>query len=191
LLAGRLTEEQAALLARAGADAIRLMLLAANARIADLQRSAVCASTPSAAVPVYLKAKVPRTRGKSPGAKPGHRGSRRKTPDQIDARVEHRLETCPCCGGELQRCNRSRQRIVEDIPEQIQPVVTAHTIHRDFCPACKKHVEPVVPDAMPNATLGHHVVALTSYFHYGLGLTLGQTGQILDSHLTRRSPPAG
>lgn len=183
MLAGRLTEEQAETLCLAGADAVRLMLLAANARIADLQRSAVSAATPSAAVPVYLKPKVPRKRGRKPGAKPGHPGSRRKTPDKIDARVEHRLAACPCCGGELQRCNRFRKRIVEDIPEQIQPVVTEHTVHRDFCPACKKHVEPVVPDAMPNATLGHHVVALTSYFHYGLGLTLGQTGQILDSHL--------
>lgn len=185
MLAGRLTDEQAGRLALAGADAVRLMLLAANARIADLQRSAVSASTPSAAVPVHLKpeARADRRRGKRPGAKPGHPGSRRRTPEKIDARADHRLASCPCCGGELQRCNRARTRIIEDIPEQIRPVVTEHAVHRDFCPACKKHVEPVVPDAMPGATLGHHVVALTSYFHYGLGLTLGQTGQILDSHL--------
>ena len=186
MLAGRLTDEQAALLALAGPDAIRLMLLAANARIADLQRSAVSASTPSAAVPVHLKPKVNAGRrrgGTRPGARPGHPGSRRRTPDQIDARVDHRLAACPCCGGELQRCSRARTRVVEDIPEQVQPIVTEHTVHRDFCPACKRHVEPVVPDAMPGATLGHHVVALTSHFHYGLGLTLGQTGQILDAHL--------
>jgi hypothetical protein len=39
-------------------------------------------------------------------------------------------------------------------------------------PPCKKDVEPVVPDAMPGATLGHSVVALTSWFHYGLGITI-------------------
>jgi ribosomal protein L44E len=38
-------------------------------------------------------------------------------------------------------------------------------IHRDYCPACKKHVEPVVADAMPNASLGHNIVALSSWFH--------------------------
>ena len=52
-------------------------------------------------------------------------------------------------------------------------MVTEHTIHRDYCPHCKKHVEPVVPDAMPKAALGHQVVVLTSWFHYGLGLTIG------------------
>jgi hypothetical protein len=44
-------------------------------------------------------------------------------------------------------------------------------------------VEPVVPDAMPNATLGHHVMALSSWFHYGMGITIGQVCEILGSHL--------
>ncbi len=70
-----------------------------------------------------------------------------------------------------------------DIPAEITPLVTEHTIHRDYCPSCKKHVEPVVPDAMPNATLGHHVIALSSWFHYGLGVTIGQSRDILASHL--------
>jgi len=133
-------------------------------------------------VPVYEKAAVKGRRNKL-GAKNGHKGSRRKTPEKFDARVEHRLEACPCCGGELQRCRRERKRIIEDIPEQITPVVTEHTIHRDYCPSCKKHVEPVVPDAMPNATLGHNLVALSSWFHYGLGVTIGQVRDILGSHL--------
>lgn len=83
----------------------------------------------------------------------------------------------------MQRCKRTRKRIIEDIPREITPVVTAHTVHRDYCPSCKKHVEPVVPDAMPNATLGHHVIALSSWFHYGLGVTIGQTRDILAAHL--------
>lgn len=101
----------------------------------------------------------------------------------LDAGVEHRLEVCPCCGGPLQRCKRSRTRVIEDIPQQVIPVVTEHTVHRDYCPACKKHVEPVVPDAMPNAALGHHVMALSSWFHYGLGITIGQVRDILAQHL--------
>jgi transposase len=116
-------------------------------------------------------------------AKNGHKGSRRKTPQKIGAHVEHRLEVCPCCGGELQRCKLARQRIIEDLPERITPIVTEHTVHRDYCPSCKKHVEPVVPDAMPNATLGHNVIALSSWFHYGLGVTIGQVRDILASHL--------
>lgn len=180
LLHGRLSEDQADALAAAGPEAVRLALLAANARIARLQPSP---ATPSGMVPVYQKPAVKKRRGKRPGAKAGHEGRRRKTPAKIDARVERRLEVCPCCGGPLQRCRRTRTRIIEDIPQEITPVVTEHAVHRDYCPACKKHVEPVVPDAMPNATLGHHVVALSSWFHYGLGVTISQVREILGSHL--------
>lgn len=134
-------------------------------------------------VPVYQKPAAPRRRRNQPGARIGHAGARRKSPAQIDQQIEHRLEVCPCCSGALQRCRRQRKRIIEDIPREITPIVTEHTIHRDYCPSCKKHVEPVVPDAMPNATLGHHVMALSSWFHYGLGVTIGQTRDILASHL--------
>jgi transposase len=150
--------------------------------VARLQPATPSPSTPSGMVPIYQKPPTPKRR-KKPGAKNGHKGSRRKTPEKIDARIEHRLEVCPCCGGPVQRCKRQRKRIIEDIPEQITPVVTEHTIHRDYCPSCKKHVEPVVPDAMPNATLGHNVIALSSWFHYGLGVTIGQVRDILGSHL--------
>lgn len=182
LFRGELTESQAVRLAELGPDAVRLALLAANARIAQLQPRSPSPSTPSGMTPVYQKPGTSRRR-KKPGAKDGHPGSRRKSPAKIDVRVEHRLDACPCCGGALQRCGRQRTRLVEDIPEKITPVVTEHTIHRDYCPNCKKHVEPVVPDAMPNATLGHHVIALSSWFHYGLGVTIGQARDILASHL--------
>jgi transposase len=180
LFRGELTEADAARMAGLGEEVVTLALLAANARFARLRASDP--ATPSAMVPVYEKPATPRRRNK-PGARAGHAGSRRKAPPKIDARVEHRLETCPCCGGQLRRCNRGRTRVIEDIPGHITPVVTGHTVHRDYCPGCKKHVEPVVADAMPNATLGHHVIALSSWFHYGLGVTIGQVKDILASHL--------
>jgi transposase len=182
LFRGELTEPQAMRLAELGPEAVRLALLAANARFAQLQPQQCSPSTPSAMVPVYQKPATKRRR-KKPGARDGHAGKRRKMPAKIDQRVEHRLEVCPCCGGALQRCKRTRKRVIEDIPQEITPIVTEHTVHRDYCPQCKKHVEPVVPDAMPNATLGHNVIALSSWFHYGLGVTIGQTRDILASHL--------
>jgi transposase len=182
-----LAEEQADRLHAFGPEAVRLFALAMAQRVAELQpaaEGAVSPSTPSGQVPIYQKPATPR-RKKKPGAREGHAGSRRKTPiPMVPARrVEHRLEVCPCCQGPLQRCKRSRTRTIEDIPQVIEPVVTEHTIHRDYCPACKKHVEPVVPDAMPGATLGHHVIALSSWFHYGLGVTISQVREILGSHL--------
>jgi transposase len=165
-----------------GAEAVTFFALAMARHVALLRPAASSPATPSGMVAVYQKPATPRRR-KRPGAKDGHRGARRKAPAKIDQHVEHRLEVCPCCGGELQRCRRQRKRIIEDIPREITPIVTAHTVHRDYCPSCKKHVEPVVPDALPNATLGHHVIALSSWFHYGLGVTIGQTRDVLASHL--------
>ena len=147
-------------------------------------------STPSGMVPVYTKPNVSKRR-KKPGAKNGHDGARRKPPTTIDERKTHRLEWCPHCSGELQHGDRTRTRIIEDIPEIIDPVVTEHTIPRHYCPHCKKHVEPVVPDAMPKATLGHQVIALTSWFHYGLGLTINQVVDILGYQMQTKLTPGG
>jgi transposase len=182
LCRGELTDAQVDRLAERGPEAMRLVILAANARLAGLHGSVASPATPSGMIPVYQKPAVTK-RKKKPGARVGHAGARRKKPAKIDAHQEHRLEVCPCCGGELQRCKRQRQRIIEDIPKEITPVVTEHTVHRDYCPNCKKHVEPVVPDAMPKAALGHNVMAFSSWCHYGLGVTVSQVRDILSSHL--------
>ena len=99
-----------------------------------------------------------RTSNRPPEAQRPKPGPRWGTParaagaPRIDRREEHRLEVCPGCGGALQRCKRTRTRTIEDILADLRTEVAEHTIHRDYCPACKKHVEPVVPDALPNAT---------------------------------------
>ncbi len=200
-LRGELDETRARQLHALGPEAVALALLATSkriieqgARIAELQGKSQgqqpSPSTPSGMVPIYTKSNTPKRR-KKPGAKKGHPGRRRKTPVRIDKQKTHRCKRCPCCGGPLQRCQRKRTRTIEDIPEEIEPVVTEHTIHRDYCAKCKKHVEPVVPDAMPGATLGHHVIGLTSWFHYGLGITIDQIVDILGYHLQTKLTPGG
>lgn len=198
-LRGELDQSMAERLHAFGPEAVGLAMLAASKRIAEqsttiarLQNGSATPTpfTPSGMRPVYTKPSAPK-RHKKPGARAGHPGSRRPTPTRIDKHETHRAKHCPCCGGALQRCDRKRTRIIEDIPESIDPVVTEHTIHRDYCPKCKKHVEPVVPDAMPNAVLGHQVVALTSWHHYGLGLTIEQITSILSHHLQTRLTAGG
>ena len=185
--AGELTELQWRQLHQLGPEAVILVGLAMGRRISELQARLNAAgpaspSTPSGQVPIYTKPATPKRRGR-PGARHGHEGSRRPSPEQIDRREEHRLAVCPCCGGPVQRCRRVRKRIIEDIPADLATEVTEHTIHRDYCPACKKHVEPVVPDALPNATVGHRLVAMTSWLHYGLGVSIEQVRSILSGHL--------
>lgn len=212
---GECDEATARRLYTLGSDAVTLVLLAAarriaeqdaritaqDARIGELQRQAgvvqTNAATPSGMIPVYAKPSSPagRTtagqRRKRPGARDGHPGHRRPAPTRIDQRQTHRLMACPCCGGPLQRCRRSRTRLIEDLPETLQPQVTEHTIHRDYCPKCKKHVEPVVPDALPGATFGHRLVGFTSWCHYGLGVTIDQLIDILQFHLQLRLSAGG
>ena len=175
-------------------ELVTLALLAAGKRIAELQGKSqgqpLSPSTPSGMVPIYTKPNTPKRR-KKPGAKEGHPGHRRKAPARIDEHKKHRLKSCPCCGGPLQRCQRKRTRTIEDIPEEIEPVVTEHTIWRDYCPTCKKHVEPVVPDALPRATIGHYLIALTAWLHYGLGVTIDQIVDILGYHLQTELTPGG
>ncbi len=193
-LRGQLDDAHARRLHDLGPEAVTLAMLAASQRIAELQEQShgqhPSPSIPSGMVPIYTKPNTPKRR-KKPGARQGHSGHRRKTPERIDERETHRLKRCPCCGGPLQRCQHKRTRIIEDIPEEIEPVVTEHTIHRDYCPKCKKHVEPVVPDAMPRAALGHHLISLTSWFHYGLGITIDQIIDILSYHLQTELTPGG
>jgi transposase len=194
-LRGALTQAQARQLGKESPEVLALALLAASKRIAELQglsrAQPPSPATPSGMVPVHTKPNTTKRRKKKPGAKQGHPGHRRERPERIDDHQTHRLKRCPCCGGTLQRCERKRRRIIEDIPEEIEPVVTEHTIWRDYCPRCKKHVEPVVPDALPHATIGHHLIALTAWLHYGLGVTIDQIIDILSYHLQTKLTPGG
>ena len=143
-----LTEEQARAIFALGEGAVIFALLELTKQLAEQKAAAAGSShqtpaTPSGMKPPYEKPPA-KLRKKRPGAKKGHPGSRRKVPEQIDWQVEHKLPQCPDCGGRLKRTGDTRTRYTEDIPE-IQPEVTEHTIHRDWCPKCKKQVEPVVP----------------------------------------------
>ena len=194
-LEGRLTDSQAEELSSLGPEVAKLALILAARCIAELRGKLALAgpaspSTPSGQRPVYTKPSAPQRKGK-PGAQPGHLGHHRPKPTRIDRREDHRLDRCPSCGGELQRCGQTRRRIIEDLLRDLRAEAVEHTIHRDYCPACKKHVEPVVPDALPHADLGHRVMGLTAWLHYGLGLTISQTQELLRYQLQTGLSPGG
>lgn len=149
-------------------------------------------STPSGMKPVYQKAPA-KQRRKKPGRTNGHPGSRRPPPPVIHQHVVLRLERCPTCQGPVTPCEETqpRTRIVEDIPENIHPVVTQYTIHRDWCPTCRKRVEPKVLDALPHAQIGNHVLVLSAWLHYGLGITIDQIISVFNFHLHFQLTPGG
>ncbi len=177
--AGTLTEAQAGVFAHRDPLEVKLLLLQLRTALHTL---AAGPHTPSGSVPVYEKPNTPARTGQV-GAKPGHMGTARPTPTRLDKTVEHQLPACPDCGGELKRTGRKRTRIIEDLPDDLHSEVTEHTIHRDWCPCCKKQVEPKVADALPGCTLGHRVTALATWLHYGLGTTTSQIVDVLNGHL--------
>ena len=184
-----LTEEQANAIYEQGQEAVVFALLELTKQLAEARSPSVTPSTPSGMVPVYEKA-AKRKRGKKPGAKKGHRGTRRQTPERIDWQVEHRADCCPDCGGALNRCEETRTRYIEDIPD-IHPEVTKHIIHRDWCPTCRKKVEPPVVDALPGSTLGLRVLVLAAWLHYALGNTLSQIVEVFNFHLQLKISEGG
>jgi len=191
-----LTEEEARAIYAQGEDAVIFALLTLAHRLAQQTAAAAATShdtpsTPSGMKPVYQKPSVPVRGKKRPGRKDGHPGSRREAPTQADREEVHRAEVCPSCGGPLQRCRETRTRCVEDIPEGLHVEVTAHTIHRDWCPRCQKKVEPPVTAALPGATLGNRVLVLSAWLHYAVGTTLSQLVEVFNFHLTLKLTPGG
>lgn len=180
-----MSREQAEAIVALGVEAAVFAILELSQRLGRAvgQCAAVNSpATPSGMIPVHQKPAV-KKRGNKPGRKPGHRGARRRPPLQIDQRKDHRAPCCPDCQGPLSRGTTTATRITEDLPENLQPVVTQHTIHKDWCPHCKKTVQPRVPDALPYTTIGNRVLTLSAWLHYGLGQTLDHIVEVFNYHL--------
>lgn len=160
-------EEAIAKIIELGGKAEKYDKLVANAEV----------STPSGMKPVYEKPNS-RKRRKRPGQKKGHPGVARQRPTHIDKREEHTLEQCPICGNQLGEPAGKRTRIIEDIPP-VKVEVTEHTINSYWCSHCKKTVEPVVEKALPCSTLGLHLIIMSAWLHYGVGISVGNVIRIL------------
>jgi transposase len=184
-LGPQLTREQATAIAAQGPEAVIFALLELSAMLARAEgkcASVSSAATPSAMIPVHQRPAV-KKRGKKPGREVGHPGSRRSRPDRVDRRVTHRAACCPHCQGKLQRCQTTRVRYTEDLPPDLKAEVTEHTIHRDYCPHCRRQVEPPIPDVLPGNQLGNRTLTLSAWLHYGLGQTLDHIVEVFNHHL--------
>lgn len=192
-LGPQLTEEQAAAIFAQGVEAVVFALLEMARRLKTAEGRCASVSspaTPSGMVPQHQKPAA-KKRGKKPGRRAGHPGTRRAVPDHVDEHQTHRAPCCPHCQGRLTRCQTTRTRYTEDIPTNIHPIVTEHTIHRDWCPRCKKQVEPRVPDALPGSQIGNRVLTLSAWLHYGLGQTIDHVAEVFDHHLRFSVTPGG
>jgi transposase len=184
-----LSEEEARRLIETDPATALFVMMQLIARVKQLEAADSSPSAPPSSVPIYKKPTTPAGRkGKTKrGAKVGHQGHGRPSPDRIDRREEHpALEKCPHCDGPvspIQGKTATRTRIIEDIPEDTRTEITEHTIHRAYCPKCKRNVEPKVVDALPNCTLGHRVMVTIAWLHYGIGVTLSKIREVLGAQM--------
>ena len=189
---GSLTSSQVEAVLPQDRGAVLFLFLQLRARLAaETGTPASGAHTPSGSLPPYSKPKTSSRGKKKPGAQKGHRGYSRAKPARIDHCETHRCLVCPECGGELHRTGRTRTRIIEDFPENLKAEATEHTIHRDWCPGCRKQVEPKVPDALPQCTLGNRTLALTAWLFYGIATTLRPIVEVVNYHWQMKLTPGG
>ena len=191
-----LTKQQAEQIYEQGKEAVIFALLQQSQMLAERNNlpAAIAAdpSTPSAQKPVFAKDnKSDSRRGKKPGRKKGHKGSRRQQPQRIDRTVEHQADRCPDCGGELTRRSSKRKRIIEDIQQDASVETVEHIIGRDYCPDCDKIVEPVITEALPNSSIGNGILVLSAWLHYALGNTISQILAVFNFHLQFKMSAGG
>lgn len=149
-------------------------------------------TAPSGSKPPYEKKNIHRGKKgrKRPGRKKGHRGAWRRMPPSVDGEVEHTLNCCPDCGEPLGGSFETCERTIEDIPLEKARVIR-HRKHRYYCRNCKKVVEPVVTEALPNARLGLNVLILAAWLHYGAGMSLGNLVRLFGFSSKLRLSPSG
>lgn len=145
--------------------------------------------TPSGMTAPYHKP-AHRKRRRKPGRKRGHRGTRRRTPGDIDQRIAHNLASCPHCQLALGQPIRQHTRLIEDLPP-IQPQVQLHEINAYWCSECRTLVTPTVTEALPRATLGLNVLVYTAWLHYLLGISVGAIVRLLSVGFAFSVSPGG
>jgi transposase len=185
------TREQAIAIYRSGQERTVGWLLKLSAENEELKtklqhiKKGVPAADP--AKPSGMRAPYEKTssrgkRRKRPGRKRGHPGARRLKPERIDHIKEHPLDHCPYCQTSFagQQPCEIRTRYTEEIP-QVQSVVTEHRIYRYDCKRCDRIVEAPVTDALPRSAIGLPTLVLTSWLHYGLGITVPKIVRLINT----------
>ena len=160
-------------------DELIALLLAQEARIAELERRLGLNSSNSGKPPSSdgLK-KPPRTSslrqpsGKKPGGQQGHPGDTLRRSETPDAVIDHYPPSCGACGAPLTEAMATDfvARQVFDLPEPQPLIVTEHRAHGCRCAACGTQTRATFPDWV-NAPVqyGKRIGAFVLYLlHYQL-----------------------
>jgi transposase len=108
---------------------------------------------------------------KKPGAKPGHSGWFRPTPNRIDRTEEVSLDVCPNCGSkDLSPCAEVEEHTQEDIVLPT-PQVTLYRKHVYWCTNCGKKVRGKGKDELPGSPIGPVTKSVADFLRYTVKAT--------------------
>jgi len=160
-------------------DQLITLLLAQEARIAELERRLGLDSSNSGKPPSSdgLK-KPPRTgslrdrSGKKSGGQKGHRGETLRRSETPDATIDHYPQACTACGAALTAAMATDHvaRQVFDLPEPRPLIVTEHRAHGCRCAACGTETRAGFPEGVAAPVqYGPRIGAFVLYLlHYQL-----------------------
>jgi transposase len=124
-------------------------LILENAELqARLKQNCTNSSQPPSASP-FIKPKSLRIKtGRKAGGQPGHQGHTLPVKETADEMIEHKVDICSHCGGDLsaETAQISQTRQVVDI--KITPVVRQHAVQSKTCPVCGKKTTAAFPQGV-------------------------------------------
>jgi transposase len=168
-----------AALSQLSKDELIALLLAQEARIAELERRLGLNSANSGKPPSSdgLKKSVRvsslrQSSGRKTGGQPGHPGKTLSRTEMPDATIDHFPEICAGCGAVLSEAMATGHtaRQVFDLPEPKPLVVTEHRAHSCRCTTCGVQTRSVFPDGIAAPVqYGARISAVVLYLlHYQL-----------------------
>jgi len=105
---------------------------------ARLNQNSINSSQPPSSSP-FIKPKSLRVKtGRKPGGQPGHKGRTLQVKEIPDIVVEHTVDTCSHCGGDLSKETATLSQTRQVVDVKIVPVVTQHAVQSKTCPLCGK-----------------------------------------------------
>lgn len=170
-------------------------LRARNARLeAELDEAKRTAARQAAPFRRREKLKRPDGEKKKPGRKPGHPGSYREPPREVDETVEVPLPCCPHCQGELEDVRRLEQ-FVEELPV-VRPRRYKIITHEGVCPrhGTVRSTHPLQTSTAVGAAgthLGPRAQATAVALSHRSGLSVRKVCETLETFLGLSLSPGG
>lgn len=131
-------------------------------------------STPSSKQP--LKPNTREKDKKPRGARPGHKGTGRKSHDEESAdrcvEVTPETETCPDCGAPLEKKGWADRSVI-DTPRK-KPERIRFRLAKRHCPHCRRTFTPQAPGVLPKGLYGNQFIADAVEMHYLHGVPMGR-----------------